>query len=230
VTVDGRKCGSEPFSVPPIPITGSSYGTPAGTTLVKDVNPGPLSSGPYGLTNVNGTLFFSAYDEAHAHELWKSDGTAAGTVLVKDIAAGPDSSSPGALVSAQGVLFFFADDLTHGPELWRSDGTAAGTRLVKDILPGPGGDYTNYPTSLTNANGTLFFVASDGVHHNTLWKSDGTVAGTLPVSDSLRLLGAGCSCSSWLTNVDRTLFSSRTTTCMAMNCGRPTAQQPAQLW
>ena len=40
------------------------------------------------LTNVNGTLFFTANDGTHGHELWKSDGTAAGTVLVKDIIPG----------------------------------------------------------------------------------------------------------------------------------------------
>ena len=46
------------------------------------------------LTNVNGTLFFTANDGTNGRELWKSDGTADGTVLVKDIASGSSSSSP----------------------------------------------------------------------------------------------------------------------------------------
>ena len=43
---------------------------------------------PRNLTNVNGTLFFTADDGTNGRELWKSDGTAAGTVLVKDISPG----------------------------------------------------------------------------------------------------------------------------------------------
>jgi len=52
--------------------------------LVKDINPGGDSYPQY-LTNVNGTLFFTADDGIHGWELWKSDGTTAGTLMVKDI-------------------------------------------------------------------------------------------------------------------------------------------------
>ena len=40
------------------------------------------------LTNVNGTVFFTADDGASGAELWRSDGTEAGTVLVNDIVPG----------------------------------------------------------------------------------------------------------------------------------------------
>src|SRR5207248_6883299 len=109
-------------------------------------------STPGNLTNVNGTLFFSAYDGTDGQELWKSDGTVAGTVLVKDIYPGayyptgyysspygPHSSSPSNLTNVNGTLFFTANDGTHGSELWKSDGTTTGTALVKDI--NPGGNY-----------------------------------------------------------------------------------------
>src|SRR5205085_2313751 len=62
-----------------------SDGTPAGTVLVKDINPGSADSYPNGLTAVGGTLYFAADDGVHAQELWSSDGAAAGTALVKDI-------------------------------------------------------------------------------------------------------------------------------------------------
>src|SRR5262249_31643835 len=74
-----------------------SDATRAGAHLVKAIFPGGYtgyfggiwlnSSSPTNLTNVNGTLFFTAND-SNGTELWKSDGTQAGTVLVKDIMAG----------------------------------------------------------------------------------------------------------------------------------------------
>ncbi|GAB4025449.1 hypothetical protein GCM10028773_51050 [Spirosoma koreense] len=52
--------------------------------------------------------------------------------------------------------------------------------LIKDILPGTA---SSKPSQLVNVNGTLFFVADDGVHGPELWKSDGTAAGTTLVKD-----------------------------------------------
>jgi adhesin/invasin len=72
------------------------------------------------LTNVNGTLFFSADDGSTGRELWRSDGTETGTVRVKDIRSGSSSSYPGALTNVNGTLFFSADDGTHGTELWQT--------------------------------------------------------------------------------------------------------------
>ena len=99
--------------------------------LVKDIYTGN-SSTPSFLTNVGGTLFFTAIDFVYPHdtgrELWKSDGTAAGTVLVKDIAAGRVGSIPVELTDVNGTLFFRIVRPPFG--LWKSDGTAAGTVQV----------------------------------------------------------------------------------------------------
>ncbi len=47
-----------------------SDGTTAGTTLVRDINPGRKGSFPEGFTGVNGRVFFSAADAANGRELW----------------------------------------------------------------------------------------------------------------------------------------------------------------
>ena len=147
-----------------------------GASPLQCGEPHTLWSVPEYLTDVSGTLFFTAHDGFHGRELWKSDGTTAGTVLVRDISLSPNFYGPTSLTDVGGTLFFSVDDGTHGEELWKSDGTKAGTVLVKNIRRGARG---SNPYSLTDAGGTLFFTAEDGRHGRELWKSDGTRAGTI---------------------------------------------------
>ena len=154
-------------------------GTAAGTTLLKDINPGTSSSSPSNLTLFNGLTYFTATDAVNGMELWKTDGTSAGTVLVKDIFSGGSGSVPTSLRVMNGVLFFAAKDGTYGTELWRSDGTTAGTTMVKNIHP----SIASNPAQLLAVGTTLFFTALDGSTGTELWKSDGTAAGTVQVKD-----------------------------------------------
>jgi ELWxxDGT repeat protein len=155
-------------------------GTPEGTRIVKDINPGGGDSHPDSLTVAGETLYFSANDGVHGPELWKSDGTETGTVLVKDIRGGMFGQPPGNFVAANGQIFFLADDGVHGEELWRTDGTPEGTRLVKDVRPGSDG---SNPAGLVPFGPWLLFSADDGAYGQELWRTDGTEAGTVMIAD-----------------------------------------------
>jgi ELWxxDGT repeat protein len=162
-----------------------SDGTVTGTVQLKAfTQPDPPASNyyPAWLTVLHGTLYFTAYDDTHGFELWKSDGTAEGTVLLKDINPGPNGSSIEGMIESNGALYFSATDGTHGQSLWKSDGTAEGTVLLKDINPGAGGAFPSF-SGFVSMNNLLYFSANDGVSGNELWKSDGTTEGTVRVKD-----------------------------------------------
>ena len=159
-----------------------SDGTESGTVLVKNTFAGVDGEGGIRfLTNVNGKLLFSGYDDTTGYELWKSDGSEAGTTIVKDIVPGRISSGLASLINIYGTLYFRASNGIDGYELWKSDGTEAGTILVKDITLGGG---SSWPDHLTNVNGMIFFSVRSNTHEISLWKSDGTEGGTVLVKNT----------------------------------------------
>jgi ELWxxDGT repeat protein len=146
-------------------------GTEANTTLVKDINLGPGSSYPSGLTELHGKLVFTAAGHDFDSELWTSDGTVFGTVLLDDIIPGPFGSSPTNLTKIGDLIFFNTYQV-----LYRTDGTYSGTIPLHAFNSGLiefGGEL----------NGRLFFRADDGVHGYEAWISDGTMTGTTLVKD-----------------------------------------------
>jgi ELWxxDGT repeat protein len=179
-----------------------SDGTDAGTVLVKDICAGCNSYGRY-LTNLNGTLLFTANDGVHGFELWRSDGTADGTTLLGDFNPGAGHSDVRDLTEVNGVMYLTAyeGNLTYG--LWKTDGTANGTVLVREFS---GDSSAARPTWLTNVNGTLFFDQIDvGDFNQDIWKTDGTTQGTVRVKD-LRTDPNGYAMPKYLTAVNGTLF------------------------
>ena len=147
-------------------------GTPEGTIFLK-----PAYTGIEYPTNVNGILYFQAFD-SYSRELWRSDGTPEGTRVVKRI-AGDYEASPSGLVNFNGTLYFFANDGVHGRELWRSDGTANGTTLVKDLVPGSS---SSYGQLLGRVGGHIFVATPGNLNETVLWRSDGSASGTTPIT------------------------------------------------
>ena len=128
---DGGSTGTELWT---------SDGTPEGTQLVSDILPEvrrngtPVNDGsnPENLTDVNGTLFFTANDGVNGRALWKSDGTAEGTQLVADIDESTSSNLSVSNFTAIGdTLYFVQNAGFNNSLLWQSDGTAEGTFIVE---------------------------------------------------------------------------------------------------
>ncbi|UCE60181.1 MAG: hypothetical protein JSU63_00230, partial [Phycisphaerales bacterium] len=101
-------------------------------------------------------------------------------------------------------IFFRADDGQHGVELWVTDGTVDGTMMVKDINESGDSDPEELTAVGSGQNALVFFRADNGEEEGVeLWKSDGTVAGTVMVAD---IKDSGDSNPAELCAVDGTLF------------------------
>lgn len=188
-----------------------SDGTTEGTTIVKD-------SRTTALIHMEERLFFVTQPDGNVSlELWKSDGTGAGTLLVKriDYTELPCYVWLSDMISAQGIVFFSVNiasictpkSMTYVSEIWKTDGTDLGTARVKRFGEARSTMYGNTtPASLaelTDVNGTLFFAARETGDINVLWRSDGTLEGTI----ALTLSGSTAHYTpTELTNVDGTLF------------------------
>src|SRR5262249_15052276 len=174
-------------------------GTTEGTTLVKDIAPGPDSSSPRGLTALGPLAIFRVPDGPQAG-LWSTDGSGAGTVLVNKVAVvdpdvwcGPDvAGSPCRTFAVLGsVAFFVGEDAEHGVELWRTDGTPEGTMPVTDLVPGPEGSLPIWPIV---AGGRLFFdaapLATGGAPSRALYTTDGAAAGARLLKSGVKVARA----------------------------------------
>ncbi|MFN0188698.1 MAG: T9SS type A sorting domain-containing protein [Bacteroidia bacterium] len=136
------------------------------------------------LYGFNGKLYFSADQNNTGEELWRSNGTVNGTFLLKDLNGVVGASLPCNFYNTNNTLFFTAVT-NDGWELWKTDGTNAGTVMVKDVFPGGNnGVMDTYSEKyFSHIGDTLYFAAKDNNSGYQLWRSDGTGAGTVSVSN-----------------------------------------------
>jgi large repetitive protein len=169
-------------------------GTAAGTQMLRiDNQPSGLHVKPQGELpgpraffdlNGNGALLFQGDDGATGAALWKTDGTAAGTSLVMQ--PGLYADSPGELTRAGNTVFFRSDAGSTNQKLWKTDGTPAGTQLLLEIVVPfcyPAGFPVDgppefSPRDLTPLGNDLLFLGGSPYDVDSLWKTDGTPAGT----------------------------------------------------
>lgn len=133
-----------------------SDGTAQGTQRIRFPNPPVFGVNPFELTDVNGTLFCTVYNETRGVELFKTTGS--DLVMVRDISNAETGSNPQELINLNGTLYFTADNGVSGRELWKSSGAfnKTSTTIVRDIHTVPG--MSSQPKNLTALNNRLYFL------------------------------------------------------------------------
>lgn len=98
-----------------------SDGTPGGTYLFMDINPGTSSSYLNYFTVINNVLYYYANDGTNGYELWGSNGSASGTKMIEDLNPGADSGSPSKMFNIGSMMYFTANNGSTGSELFSLD-------------------------------------------------------------------------------------------------------------
>jgi ELWxxDGT repeat protein len=169
-----------------------SNGSLASTTMIMDIYSGSSGSEPFNLTPMNGFLYFGAYNGTGGSSLWKTDGTLAGTVQISNVDLWDCSNQNEcpSMIAWNNYLYFqgSVNGAYTNLELWRSDGTGGGTAIFKDLDFSTGTANSN-PRNFTIVydefgSSTLYFSASTATTGREVWKTDGTVPGTVLVKDS----------------------------------------------
>ena len=182
-----------------IALMGTSGDT--GAFLVKNTNIQLGQSNIKSMVKAENQFFFTG-NTGLGVELFKSDGTFDTTNMILDINDGIDSSNPTSMIANGNNLVFIADDGINGKTLWASDGTEAGSIRLTDFEPKSG---------FAVLNGHVYFAVYD--YNNPisgLWKTNGTVEGTLQVLEHDGLSNYGSSCN--LANINNMLYFSASST------------------
>ncbi|HYE20846.1 MAG TPA: hypothetical protein VEA69_20535 [Tepidisphaeraceae bacterium] len=114
-------------------------------------------------------------------ELWRSDGTTAGTTAIVDLLP-PFGFDPGITTLAtlpNGTVLFSA-----GNRLWRTDGTSAGTAQIGDTPVDPSDGEIDLAPLLETVGDVLYFTGPNEFGQRSLWRSDGTEAGTFAIANA----------------------------------------------
>src|SRR3954453_15402479 len=103
--------------------------------------------------------------------------------LVRDINhTVPASSWPADFVSDGRASYWLAFD-ENGQELWTTDGSRAGTHMVRDIAPAWISAFIDEQRMVISGDFVYFWAAGDGGFAVDLWRSDGTAAGTVRLTN-----------------------------------------------
>jgi ELWxxDGT repeat protein len=159
-------------------------GTEAGTTKVIDLNDIRI------LKKVNGKLILVAETSGTTygpHDLWVSDGTESGTIHLQSYGDNIDSSIEYTTILNEELYFVANNPISFSSKvIYKSDGTIEGTiqlfdAFIDSSIPIPNADID----LLITCGEFVYFVVDDkwGIAAE-LWRSDGSLEGTIKIADS----------------------------------------------
>lgn len=165
----------------------TSDGTEAGTTIV-DIMPSITGEAPQRFLELNGVAYFTVGGQPGTgaettNKLVEWDGTN-DAVRVTDSGTGYESITAD-MIAFNNLLFIYmnysTEDAAYGRELYTYNPNTDTFALVKDIDAGDG------DSSISNFTiiGTELFFETD----SALWKTDGTTAGTVAITNAASLGG-----------------------------------------
>ena len=174
-------------------IVGNCSGESGAVASIGNIGGSPRDAIISQAVQMNGVLYFTADDNVHGNELWRSDGTLGGTSMVIDLTPAMCStcvnmdSDIRELVAGDSKLFFASSTMENGfpdpiRELFVSDGTESGTEMVMDLF--------NCPTSTGDIT-----INYEGV--NSLVVIPGSSYGTQG-EDRVVFSGFSCSMENWV--------------------------------
>ncbi|MCI2229366.1 T9SS type A sorting domain-containing protein [Polaribacter sp. MSW13] len=152
---------------------------------VIDNDNGPII-GPKAITEYKDKAYFVSTDFSEDYGIFYTDLENSKEFVTKINPGGFANISSFFHYENTNELFFAADDGVNGKELWKTDGTDVGTVLVKDIEPG---ENDSSPSDFFEFNNNLYFMTTKATssfprsYKKTLWKTDGTEAGTILVKE-----------------------------------------------
>ncbi|MCZ8197404.1 MAG: T9SS type A sorting domain-containing protein [Flavobacterium sp.] len=137
------------------------------------------------MAKLGNKVIFFAHNTVDGYEPYVSDGTAAGTFMLKNINPNGNSLTTQAMglhLKMNGQYCFFIANNGINTSLWRTDGTADGTI---EVIPNVTNGISDAGYSATDID-NIWFINYQGTNASQqLYKSNGTVSGSLQVHSNL---------------------------------------------
>jgi ELWxxDGT repeat protein len=154
-----------------------SDGSEEGTYMIYDLNEGSESGFPSGFTKSGGYIYFSGLGTGTGVEVRRTTGEEENIELIGEFGGTTDSSNPRDFVDSDGTLYYVAQGLgTAGYDLFSYNHVGDPTQIELS-------KFNIFPRALMPfGNGEVIFNAIDD-DGRELWKSDGTVEGTIKIID-----------------------------------------------